>query len=102
MQPVEHLLFFDWEIGDYAMQEERGFIEQAFRRLDVLHHDAPCQSMQLRVFFRREFSSSEYNHGQIAERRILAEALQNFEARHIREAQIENRAIEGLRSDGGQ
>ena len=40
VQPLEHLPLGLRQVGDDAVQEERGLVEQPLRRLHVLEHDA--------------------------------------------------------------
>ena len=40
VQPLEHGLFLGRQIGDDAVEEERGLVQQPLGRLDVLQHDA--------------------------------------------------------------
>ena len=49
MQPLEHALLFRGQVGDDAVQEQRGFIEQPLRRFDAFDHDAARHGVQLRV-----------------------------------------------------
>ena len=75
------------------MQEERGFVQQPFRRFDILDDHAASQRMQLRVFFRGQFASGKDDHGQVLELGIVAQLLQHIEAAHIGQPQIEHHAI---------
>jgi hypothetical protein len=49
---LEHALLLGRQVGDDAMQEQRGFVEQTLGRFDPLHHDAACHGVQLGVFLR--------------------------------------------------
>ena len=60
------LLLFLGQIGDDAMQEERGFVEQALGRFDVLDDDAAREHVQPGVLFRREVLAGEDDDGQLA------------------------------------
>ena len=75
VQAVEHFLLGLGQVGDHAMQEERGLVEQALGRFDVLDHDAAGKRVQLHVFFRGEFAAGEDDHGQILELGRVAELL---------------------------
>ena len=48
VQPLEHLLLLGRQVGDDAVQEERGLVEQPLGRLDALDHDAARERVQLR------------------------------------------------------
>ena len=48
-QPLEHSLLFGRQIGHHPVQEQRGFVEQALRRLDAFDHDAAGHGVQLGV-----------------------------------------------------
>src|SRR5947209_5736576 len=78
------------------MQEQRGLIEQSLRGLDALHHDTAGQRMQARILFRGEFFTSKDHHWQVLYLGIVAEAFEDVEASHIRQAQVENHAIERI------
>ncbi len=41
MQLFEHPLLCGRKVRHHTMQEQRRFIQQSFRRLDSLDHDAP-------------------------------------------------------------
>ena len=66
MQPIQHVLLFARQIGDHAVQEQRGFVEQPLRRFDALHDHAASQRVQPRILFRRQFLAGEYHHGHVA------------------------------------
>ena len=40
VQPLEHALLFGGQVGDDAVQEQRGLVEQPLRRFDALDDDA--------------------------------------------------------------
>ena len=54
MQSIEHLLLFRRKVGDDAMQEERGFVEQPLGRLNALHDHAARQGVQAGILFGRQ------------------------------------------------
>ncbi len=58
--------FSDGKIGDHTMQEQSGFIQQAFGRLDALDHHAARQRVQTGILFRRKFLAGKDDHRQIA------------------------------------
>ena len=53
VQPLQHALLGIGQIGNHAMQEQRGLVEQALGGFDALHHDAARHGVQLRVPRRR-------------------------------------------------
>ncbi len=93
MQAVEHFLFFGGQVGYHTMEKERRFVEQAFGRFDALDDDATRERVQSRVFFRRQILACKNDDRQITGRSI-AQALENFEASHVGQPQVEDHAIE--------
>ena len=55
VEPLQHALLLDRQFRDHAMQEQRGFVEQPFRRFHALDHDAARHGVQFRVFLGRKF-----------------------------------------------
>ena len=53
VQALEHALLGRRQVGDHAVQEERGLVEQALGRLHALEHDALRHLAQLRLLARR-------------------------------------------------
>ena len=47
VEALEHLLLGFGQIGHDAVQEQRGFVKQPFRRLNVFEHDALGHGSQL-------------------------------------------------------
>ena len=72
MQALEHLLLRGRQIGHHAMQEQRGLIEQPFRRLHALHHDTARHGVQSRVLIRGQLASREHDHRHLAQFRVVA------------------------------
>src|SRR5262249_5864818 len=95
-QAVEHLLFLCWQLGDDAMEEDRGLVEQSLRRFDAFDDDAAGHSTKLSLFFRGELTPGEYHDGHITQGRIGAHLAQNFEARHVRQAEVEYDTVAGF------
>ena len=69
VQPLEHALLFGRQFGDDAVQEQRGFIQQTFRRFDALDHDAARHGVQLRILLGRQFAAGEHHHRNVRQRR---------------------------------
>ena len=61
VEPLEHALLLGRQVGDDAMQEQRGLVEQPLRRLDALHHDAARHGVQLRVLLGRQLAAGEHH-----------------------------------------
>ena len=59
--------FSGGKIGDHAMQEQRRFVQQPFRRFHALDHDAARQRVQAGIFFGRQFLAGEDDDRQIAQ-----------------------------------
>jgi hypothetical protein len=53
MEPLEEVALGLGKVGHDSMQEERGLVEQAFRRLDVLEHHALGHDREPRFLVRR-------------------------------------------------
>ena len=77
------------------MQEQRGLVEQALGRFDPLDDDAARHRVQPRVLLRRQLPAGEHHDRQIGERRVVADTLQQVEAGHIRQPQVEHDAVDG-------
>ena len=54
------------QVGDHAVQEERGLVEQPLGRLDALDHDAARERVQPRVLLGRELLAGEDDDRQVA------------------------------------
>ena len=53
VQPLEHLPLRFRQVGDHAVEEQRGFVEQALGRLHVLEHDALGHALEPRFLLAR-------------------------------------------------
>ena len=82
-QPFQHALLFRRQVGNHAMQEQGGFIEEPFRRLHSLDDDAPRHRVEACIFFRRKFAAGEHNHRQVRELRLILDAFQELETGHV-------------------
>ncbi len=96
MQALNHALLFGRQIGDHAVQEQCGLVEQAFGRFHALDHDRARHGVQPRVFLRRKLAAGEHHDRQVHQRRLLSDLLQHVEAGHIGQAQVEHHAIDQL------
>src|SRR5690348_11259755 len=52
VQAIEHALLFARQIGDHAMEEESGFVEQTLGGFHAFDDDATGERMQAHVFVR--------------------------------------------------
>ena len=78
------------------MQEQRGFIQQPFRRLDAFNNDAARHGVQLGVFFRRQFAPGEDDDRDFGDRVVGANAFKHFKSGHVGQPKIEHDAIARL------
>ena len=103
MQPVEHGLLFRGQIGDDAVQEERGLVQQALRRFDILDDDAAGEHVQAGIFLRGKILAGEDDDRQlISGSRSLLKLLQKLESGHVGQPQVEHHAVVALLLDRGQ
>ena len=102
VQTVEHPLFLRRKVGDYTMQKQCSLIQQPFRRLHSFDHHAARQRCS------RASSSGDSSFpvntttGKSFRFWRFAQALQDFEARHIGQAQVQHDAVERLLFDRGE
>ena len=83
------------QIGDHAVEEERGLVQQPLGRLDVLEDDALGHRLELRLLVGGELLAGEDDHGHVGERGLGMQFLEQLEAGHVRQAQVEHHAVEG-------
>ncbi len=102
MQPFEHPLLLARQVGEDAMQKQRGLVEEPLRRFDALHHHAARQRMQLRVLLCWEFAARKHDNGNVSQLVILADVVEDLEPWHIRQPQVEHHAVAGVLAHGGQ
>ena len=95
VQPLEHALLLGRQVGDDAVQEQRGLVEQPLGRLDALDHDAARHGVQLGVLLGRQLAAGEHHHRHVATAVVVAHALQHLEARHVGQPQVEHDAVAG-------
>ena len=94
VQTFEQMLLRLRQLRDDAMKEQRGFVEQSLRRLNVLEHDALGHLLQSSLFFSREFLAGEDDDRNIAEPPVGLHLFQQVEAGHVRQSQIDHAAVE--------
>ena len=92
---LQHPLLFDRQFRDHTVQKQRRFVEQAFRQLHALHHDAARHGVEFRVFLGRKFPPGEHDHRNIRQRVVVADPVEHLEAAHVGQPQIEHDAIAG-------
>ena len=95
VQAFDHAPLVRRQVGDHAVQEQRGLIQQPLRRLHALQHDALGLLPQLCVLFLGELAAGEHHHRQIARLGQLLDLAQQLEAGGIRQVQVEHHAVEG-------
>ena len=93
VQAVEHALLVRRQVGHHAMQEQRGFIQQPLGRFDIFDHHAARQHVQAGILFGAEFAAGEHHHRQVLQLFVVAQLIENFEAAHVGQAQVEHRAV---------
>ncbi len=93
VQPLDHALLVVRQVGDDAVQEQRGFVEQPLRRFDPLDDDAARHRVQLRILLGRQFAAGEDDDRQVGERRVVAHLFEQFEAGHVGQPQVEHDAV---------
>ena len=93
VQALDHALLVVRQVGDDAVQEQRGLVQQPLRRFDTLDDDAASNRMQLGVLFRRQLAAGEHDDRDVGERRIVADRFEELEARHVGQPQVEHDAI---------
>ena len=101
VEPLQHALLFGRQIGDDAVQEQRGLIQQPLRRFHALDDDAARHGVQT-ARPRSADNSRPVNTttGTSARRLVAAHAFKHLEARHVRQAQVEHDAVAGLAHAG--
>ena len=97
VEVFEHAPLAFREFGSVAMEQQGGFIEQAFRRADILDDNALGQLPELGLLFLEQIPGGVNNDRNGAQVRLILELLQQLDAGHIGQAQVEHDAIEPLR-----
>ncbi len=92
---LEHLLLGLGQVGDHAVQEERRLVEEPFRRLHVLEQDALRQPAQPLLLLAGQVLAGEDDDRDLAQARLRLQLLQQLEAAHVGQAQVEDAAVEG-------
>ena len=98
----DHLLLVQRQGSDHAVQEKRGFVQQAGRRLHVLDDDALGHRLQVRFVLRIEVLPGKDHHRHIGQCRLPVHFLEQLEPAHVGQAQVEYDAVEGSRMQGLQ
>ncbi len=96
MQALEHPLLVGGQVSDYAVQEQRGLVEQPLRRTHVLQHDALRHRLQLRLLVRSQILTGEDDHWHVGELRLRVHLREQLEPRHVGQTQVEHDAVERL------
>jgi hypothetical protein len=83
VQPLQHALLFGRQVGDDAVQEESGLVQQAFGRLHAFHDNAARHPMKPGIFFRTEFSSGEHDNRHVGQPFVSCKLFQHLEPCHV-------------------
>src|SRR5450432_2097025 len=102
VEELKHFLFFSRQIGNDAMEEECGFVQEALGRFDAFDDHAAGQGVEASVFFGGEIFSGKDDNWEVAESGRVAQALEDVEASHIGETEIEDHAVIGIVRDRGE
>ena len=94
VQPLEQLLFFHRQVGHDAMEEQRGLVQQPLGRLDVLEDDALGHGLEPHFIVVGKLLAGEDDDGNILQGWFRLKLLQQLEAAHVRQAQVEHDAVE--------
>ena len=76
------------------MEEQRGLVQQPLGRLDVLEDDALGHGLEPHLLVVGELLAGEDDDRQILQGGLRLKLLQQFEAGHVRQAQVEHDAVE--------
>ena len=82
------------QVGDDAVQEQRGLVQQPLGRLHVLEHDALGHRLEPRLLLGGQVLAGEDDDGHVGQRRLGVHLLQQLEAGHVGQAQVEHHAVE--------
>ena len=98
VQPLEHLPLRLGQVGDDAVQEQRGLVEQPLGRLHVLEHDA--LGHRLAAAPPRRCDSSlpvKTTTGRSRSAGVGLHPFEQLEAGHVRQPQVDDAAVERRR-----
>src|SRR5579862_4556702 len=96
VEGFQHPLFHFREPADDAVQEQRGLVEQALRRLYAFDNDALCHGSQLRGFVVGEFLAGEDDDRYLAQYRLALDLREQIESRDVGQTEIQDDTIERL------
>ena len=96
MEPLEHGLLFRRQVGDDAVEEEGGLVQQPLGGLDIFEDDALGHRLELRLLLGGQILAGEDDHGHVRQGRLGVHFLQQLEASHVGQPQVEHHAVEGL------
>ena len=95
VQPLEHRLLLRRQVGDHAVQEQRRLVQQPLGRLHVLEDDALGHRLELGLLVGAQVLAGEDDDRHVRQRRLGVHLLQQLEAGHVGQAQVEHDAVEG-------
>ena len=78
------------------MEEQRGLVQQPLGRAGVLDDDRLGEALQLRLFASRQLLARVDDHRDRRVPLVLLQPLEQVEARHLRELEVEHHAVEAL------
>ena len=94
VQLLEHLPLRVRQLRLDPVQEERRLVEQPLGRAGVLDDDRLRVALQLRLLAPRQLLARVDDHGQAARPLVGLHLLEQVEARHLRQLQVEHHAVE--------
>ena len=94
VQLIEQPLLLGRQRALHPVQEKSGFVEQALGRLDVLDDDGLRQLPELGFLALRQLLAGVDDHRHLRHRLIGAHLLEQLQAAHVRQAQVQHDAVE--------
>ena len=94
VQALHHALLGRRQVGDHAVQEQRGLVEQALGRFHALDHHA-SRGLAAGAASSAAVRSLPVNTtiGSVVQRGLVLDAVEQVEAGHVRQAQVEHHAV---------
>ena len=93
MEPLEQLLLLHRQVGDDAMEKQRGLVQEPLGRLDVFEDDALGHGLEPHLIVVGELLAGEDDDRQILQGGLRPKLLQQFETVHVRQAEVEHDAV---------
>src|SRR5262249_53887501 len=102
VQPLDHLLLRRGQIGDHAVKEQGGLIQQPLGRAHPLQHDALGILTQLDLLLIGELAAREDDDRRAVQLLVRLHLGEQLETGHVRQAQVEHDTIEVTLAHGGE